>query len=83
MLKNRLRTLLKDHKSTLKNCKHCILRHKKSLQIMNVFLGDLDQFPDIGSTTFAGLVREGGDEYQSIEGLRITVKQTLTKRENG
>ena len=80
---NRLHTLLKDHKEGTKNCKHCILRYKKSSLIMNIFVGDLTKNMEvISDTTFAELASSSSNDLEKGLGLLVTIKHSLTRKEN-
>lgn len=55
-LRSELRALKNDHKQDSKHCRHCVLRHKKSKKITNIFIGDLHSVTnDLKKTDFADL----------------------------
>ena len=80
---NRLHLLLNDHKKENQNCKHCILRYKKSSLVLNLFIGDLAQnFPRIFESTFAPLSSAWQFYTKEEPGLLITTTHSLTRRQN-
>jgi len=84
-LANRLQVLLKDHRKENQNCKHCILRYKKSSLILNVFIGDLAQRSKvIEQTPFKELlpIEEGELVVGEALGLLVTMRHSLTLRSN-
>jgi len=81
-LHSKLRTLQKEHKPhTNKNCSHCILLHKKSKSILNLFIGDLaNYFKGVENCPFAHLYLHNTKDLEANEdfsGLVITFKQSL------
>lgn len=70
--------------TTTQTCKHCILRHKKSHSIINVFIGNLIHYcPQISATPFRilySLYEASEMSKQNDTGIQINLNHSLIEK---
>jgi len=83
MLLNRFKVLKRDHQSNSKVCKHCILVHKKSHSMLNVFVGHPGKSDYLVGTPFENLSETSLFFKQPVsQGLIIRLVHSLDRPEH-
>ncbi len=82
LLESKLADLKKEHKpASAKNCNHCVLIHKKSKIVLNLFIGDLaEYFNELENSPFANLYLLNEKDLETKEdysGFSLTFNQSL------
>jgi len=76
---NRFKVLKNDHHSSTKVCKHCILVHKKSHMMLNVFVGSPGKSNYLAGTPFENLNDTSLYFKPLFSGLTIKLVHSLDK----
>ena len=85
LLISKLNFLKKEHQIGARICKHCVLYHKKTKILINIFLGSLEQYCNDRNSPFQDLRALNCTiiNYNGDLGFKLTVKHSMTLKDQG
>ena len=77
---NKLKSLKQEHQMSNKACRHCILYHRKSTLLMNIFLGDLYRYCESEYLQDLIDINFAAPKHHELPGLSIRVKHSMSMK---